>query len=258
VRGEPSQLNGKRVEALEDLGFDWGKSHDIKWKERLKEFDAFQQIYSHANVPQQFGKNPQLGRWVMNQRTLKRLNEEGCGTSLRPYRVHQLEQKDFIWNVHDRQWWSMFQSLKEFQQEHGHLTIPSDDFVRSRLRQWMNEQRYHYRSDKLRQRLTEDRIQALESLPGFRWVIRDRVRDGDGPSKEDWSDLMEAMRDKGITPQAKVKTHWFDGVNPFTQEVKTVWTDDDLMALWNEGIDDGQDDEDYYFEDEDSKNFLRA
>ena len=103
VRGEPSQLNGERVVALENLGFHWGRSHDIIWKERLKEFNAFQQIYSHAKVPQQFGKNPQLGRWVMNQRTLKRLNEEGHFTSLRPHRVQQLEQKDF----------HLFKTLKE-------------------------------------------------------------------------------------------------------------------------------------------------
>ena len=69
---------------------------------------------------------------------------------------------------------------------------------------------------------------------------------------------MKAMREKGISPKAKVKTHWFDGVNPFAQEVKTVWTEEDLMALWNEGVEEGEDDDDYYFEDEDTKNFLRA
>ncbi|KAG7365160.1 helicase domain protein [Nitzschia inconspicua] len=255
VRGEPSQLNGERVEALEQLDFDWGKGHDIRWKERLQELDAFQQIYGHVKVPQKFRNNPQLGRWVMNQRTMKRMNDKGIETSLRQPRINQLEQAEFVWKVHDNQWWDMFEAVKEYHSKNGHLSSNSVDNSRTYMRQWLNEQRYYYRSDKLRHRLTEDRIEALESLPGFRWVCRER---SGAPSKDDWSDLMKAMRDKGIAPQAKVKTHWFDGVNPFAQEIKTVWTDEDLMALWNEGIDEDEDDEDYYYEDEDSKNFLRA
>lgn len=257
VRGESSLLTGRRVELLEELGFDWGKSHDIRWRERLQELDAFQNIYGHAKVPQQFRLNPQLGRWVMNQRTLKRLNGEGMDTSLRQPRISQLEEAAFVWKAHDDQWWDMFGKVKAYEQEYGNLTTiaTGDDGSRESMRQWLNEQRYHYRSDSLRHRMTQHRVEALESLPSFQWVYRQRT---DSPSKADWSELMNAMREKGITPQAKVKTHWFDGVNPFQEEVKTVWTDEELMALWNEEIEEDKDDDDYYYEDEDSKNFLRA
>ena len=65
------------------------------------------------------------------------------------------------------------------------------------------------------------------------------------------------MREKGISPKGRVKTHWFDGVNPLEQEVKTFWTDEEIMALWNEEGEDDDADE-YYYEDENSKSFLRA
>ncbi|KAL3906102.1 MAG: hypothetical protein SGILL_009410 [Bacillariaceae sp.] len=253
VKGEKSQLTQKRIEALEQIGFHWGKSHDIRWKERIEELDTFTSIYGHPAVPQEFEQNPQLGKWVMNQRSLKRSNNNEDPITLRKDRVEDLDRREFIWNVRNKQWWDKLQMAKEFQAAHGHLNVTTSDPTYASLRQWLSDQRHFYRSTKLRHRLTEDRIEALESLPGFEW----RIRFSESPSKTDWSNLLNAMREKGISSKAKVKAHWFDGLNPFEQEVKTVWTDEDIMALWNEEGEDTDADE-YYYEDEDSKNFLRA
>jgi hypothetical protein len=245
VRGKRSQMTRERIEALEQIGFEWGKSHDIRWNERMQELDTFSTIYGHQAVPQEFERNPQLGRWVMNQRTFKRRN------GLRTSRVKALERRNFTWNMRNKQWWDMFQALKDFQEEHDHLKLPTSDPAYASLRQWLSEQRHFYRSQKFRHCLTDDRIEALESIPGFEW----RVSVSKAPTKADWSELLKAMRAKGISSQVKAKRHWFDGVNPFEQEVKTVWTEEDIMALWNE--ESGEED-DYYYEDENSMNFLRA
>jgi len=260
VRGGRSTLTQGRIEALEDLGIHWGKSHDIRWKERLQELEAFHSIYGHAEVPQKYDENPQLGFWVMNQRTFERMNKMGLPTALRTSRVEQLEDLDFIWNMDDKRWWAMFDSLKEYQEENGHLNIDPTDFTYDSLRQWLNAQRHFYRTrgtQEVNHRpMKPERIAALESLPGFSW----RGRGSDIPSRDDWSKLLGAIREKGISPDAKAKQHWFDGVDRFQTEVKSVWTDEELLALWNEENDDNadDDDDDYYYEDEDSQNFLRA
>ena len=40
---------------------------------------------------------------------------------------------------------------------------------------------------------------------------------------------------------ARQKEHWFEGINPFTIEVKDKWTEQDLLELWNQP--DGEDDD---------------
>ncbi|KAL3938113.1 MAG: hypothetical protein SGARI_001874 [Bacillariaceae sp.] len=256
VKGEKSQMTRERIEALEDItGFEWGKSHDIRWQERLAELETFAKIYGHPAVPQDFDQNSKLGNWVMNQRTFRRMNEDGVLTSLGTSRVEELKDLDFVWNARNKRWWDMFETIKVFQEEHGDLNMNPSDPTHASMRRWLSEQRHFYRTEKFRHRMTEERIEALESIPGFEW----RLRGSKSPSKADWLDLLNAMRAKGISPKAKAKTHWFDGVNPFEQEVKTDWTEEDIMALWNEEEgEDEKEDEDYYYEDEDSKNFLRA
>ena len=102
--------------------------------------------------------------------------------------------------------------------------------------------------------MTQDRIEALESISDFSWR-----RSRNGPSRADWSQLFVAIKEKGIGPGGKAKQHWFDGVNPFQQEVKTEWSEQELLALWNEENDDDDDEEDDdYYEDEQSRLFLRA
>lgn len=247
LSGVWSTLTEERIEALERLSFTWGRSHDIRWKERVKELEAFRKIYGHTGVPQKYDENPELGRWVMNQRSLNR--------TLAPTRINRLNKLQFVWNARERQWREMFDRLKEYHEGHGNLAIDGTDISHTRLRQWLAEQRHYYRTGQTN-RLSQDRIKALESISGFRWTEESRTR---YPNKNDWSQLLGAIRQKGISSEGKAKEHWFDGVNPFQEEIKSVWTDDELLALWNEADEDeGDEDENDYFEDEESRLFLRA
>lgn len=260
--GLPSILTQERIDLMEQIEFKWTKtkprerkSHEARWNEMFEELKVYRKKYGHTEVPQEYEDNPQLGRWVMNQRTFYRMNQEGIHTNLDQDRIDQLEEIDFVWGVREKQWLTMFGRLKDYQKLHGHVTIESSDFVNEDLRQWLNEQRYMYKSGTKGHRLNKERIEALESLSGFRWSgKRAKI-----PTKDDWSQLLGAIRERGILPQTKAKEHWFDGVNPFEDEVKSVYSDDELVALWNEENDDADnEDEDNYFEDEDSRLFLRA
>jgi hypothetical protein len=151
----------------------------------------------------------------------------------------------------------MFERLKMYQEENGHLEISTVDSENIDLRQWLNEQRHFYNTNRT-SRLSDMRIELMETIPDFSW----KRRRGGGPSRDDWSQLFVAIREKGIAPGGKTKEHWFDGVNPFEKEVKTEWTESELVALWNEDIEDDGDkddgEDDIYLEDEESTSFLRA
>jgi len=250
-----------RIELLEEIDFAWTKSrpktkktHEERWNEMVDQLTTFREKYNHAEVPQEYEENPQLGRWVMNQRTFYRMNEIGICTTLSEERIDQLEQLDFVWRYREKQWWTMFGRLRDYEKIHGHLIIEVTDFVNEDVRQWLNEQRYFYKSNTKGHRLTRERIEALQNLPGFRWSGKQAKI----PTKDDWTQLLGAIRERGISPEAKAKQHWFDGVNPFADEVKSVYSDDDLLALWNEenDPDDEEEGNSFYEDDEDSRLFL--
>jgi len=234
--GVASVLTQDRINLLEQLNFEWvttqkhSVSHESRWNEMIEELSTYQEQYGHTEIPQEYDKNLKLGRWVMNQRTFYRMNEIGIQTTLTKDRIEQLEQLNFIWNVHEMHWWAMFKRLQNYQKLHGHVIVETSDFVNENLRQWLNEQRYFYRCEIQRYRINQERIEALESIPGFRWSGKQAKI----PTKNDWTQLLGSIRELGISPQVKAKEHWFDGVNPFEEKVKSVWSDDELIALWNE------------------------
>ena len=263
LAGNYTALTKERIDLLQLIKFEWARSQELTWEERRGDLEEYWQKVGNSDVPQDYAKNVQLGQWAMNQRTLYRLRNSGEQTGLTSERVQKLEVVDFKWKYREERWYVMLNRLKQYQEENGHLEIEGSDTENSDLRQWLNEQRYYYRNE-YTSRLPQERIEALEEIPYFSWRRR-----GKGPSKADWSDLFVAIKEKGIAPGGKAKEHWFDGVNPFDKEIKTQWTEQELVALWNEengddedegedNYDDDDDDEGEYFEDEESRLFLRA
>lgn len=257
LAGNATTMTPYRIESLKKLDFDWGRPHEKLWEERRQELDQYYKLHGHSNVPQDYADNYALGQWCMNQRTKYRQYQAGEGNTMTLKRIRKLEEVNFQWNINEMKWKEMFQRLKDYDDEHGHTEIHISDQSNADLRQWINEQRYYYRTGDT-SRLTEERIESLESIDKFEWR-REHVS---GPSKDDWSQLFVAIREKGIAPGAKAKEHIFDGMNRFAQDVKTEWSEQELVALWNEEEDDDEngewhdDFEDY--EDQDATSFLRA
>ena len=237
--GNRTTLTPQRIERLQRIGFEWQRSHDERWEERYNDLVAFQRQYGHVNVPEDYAANFPLGQWVMNQRTAYRWHQQGLPTGLTKERIRKLNKLEFQWKWKESQWLGMLERLKKYQEVHGHVNVERADTKNYDLYIWLNRQRYYYtlRRGKKSSDLTDERIALLEGIPEFSWRRRKNR-----PSKEDWSQLFVAIREKGIAPGVKAKQHWFDGVNPFEMEVKSVWTEEELVALWNAEDDDDDDD----------------
>ena len=195
----------------------------------------------------------------MNQRTRYRRRQQGFRNGMTRERVRELEKLGFQWSIPEMRWKIMHNRLKMYQEENGHLEIPTSDIANADLRQWANAQRHFYRT-KNSSRLTEERIRLMESIPDFEW--RRQLRSG--PSKSDWSELFVAIREKGITPGTKARQHWFDGLDRWA-DVKTEYSEQDLLELWNEEEDEEEDIDaesssdllyDEHYEEEESDIFL--
>lgn len=252
LAGKSTSMTPERIKSLSKINFEWPqaqttprqRSRAVTWDDRFAELKDYWEKYGHTNVSQDCEDHFELGQWCMNQRTNYRMYQQDMPTNLTPERIQKLEKLDFAWSIRHMRWKVMFQRLKSFQEEHGHLEIPVSDSDNSDLRQWLNEQRYFYRTNAT-SRLNEERIESMESIPEFSW----RRKGEGGPSKDDWSQLFVAIREKGIAPGGKLKEHWFDGAERFSTKVKTEWTEQELLALWNEENEEDEDDNDEYFED---------
>jgi hypothetical protein len=252
LAGNRTQLTKERIQRLNSIGMEWFKSHEMAWEKRYQQLEQFYNEDGHCHVPQGDSKNPRLGNWCMNQRTAYRFYQKGEQTALTQERIDKLKVLNFQWHFQEYKWMDKFERLKAYQIEHTNLNIRGSDTKNTDLRIWLIIQRlfYHRRRRNESDRMTDQRIELLESIPNFSWT---GGRDGQGPSKADWSQLFVAIQEKGIT---KAKQHWFEGLDPFEKEVKNVYTEDELVQLWNEEEDD-EDDIDVY-EDEQTRNFLQS
>ena len=250
-------LTPERLEKLNRIKFfdaDSYKTHEEKWHERYDQLKEYKQMNGDPIVPQKYELNFPLGQWCMNQRIHYQYYVTKQATGMNLYRIHQLESVGFPLRYQQYRWMQKFDRLQEYQRQHGHLQIDNEED--KDLRQWLNLQRHLYNrlqrqkqytdqvdpSYEVSSSLTQERIDKLESIPNFSWDGRRK----EGPSKDDWSKLFVAIREKGIVPGSRAKTHMFDGMNPFHMDVqrKDVWTEADLLALWN-SEDDDDDDEDH-------------
>jgi len=81
-----------RITRLETLGFQWTLRSE-NWEAMFTELAKFKQQHGHCNVPAQFTENPQLGRWVVSQRSRR--------DKLSTDQIERLEALGFQWDVID-------------------------------------------------------------------------------------------------------------------------------------------------------------
>ena len=232
LQGQNTTLSQERLDMLEQISFlDDFQTYQEVWNLRLEELKEFYTLHNHTNVPEDYIDNYSLGQWVMNQRTQYKRFLAGLPTCLTPARIAALEVLDFRWNLLSYNWFTMLQRLKQHSSAHdGNLDNLDYD-----LRIWVIKQRHLYRQ-RMQNRtspLTDKRIKALEQIAGF--AGRERAASNHGPSVDDWAKLFAGIREKGITPDMPPKKHWFEGqTRDFQEEMKEIWTEEDLLDLWNQ------------------------
>lgn len=145
----------------------WKNRQDLLalWKKRYSELLAYRQQHGHVNVPQRYEANPELGRWVKDQRAFRRNNK------LNSERIKLLDDLGFVWKIKkpDDFWMEKLQQLKDYKSQEGNLHPPREGAHKT-LACWVDRQRRAGKSGKL----TAERATLLSEL-GFVWDHR-----GDG------------------------------------------------------------------------------
>jgi hypothetical protein len=106
----------------------------------------------HRGHPDEALRDPELRRWVSNQR------EVYGRSTLSPDRVERFEELGFEWDPRSALWEKRFSELVRFMEEHDHCNVPMGG-ENSELRTWVSTQRTRAKksviSDEQRRRLEE-------------------------------------------------------------------------------------------------------
>jgi hypothetical protein len=120
----------------------------------------------HARVPQSHVEGSfRLGQWVSIQEA------RGRAGQLDSAQVSRLKAlPGWTWGGrHAAQWEDGLARLKSFAAKQGHARVPQGyvdaDF---NLGRWVNKQRIAFREG----RLSPDRVQRLQAVPGWVWTVR--------------------------------------------------------------------------------------
>ena len=99
LKGKPSKgMTQERVQALEDLGFNWGRSN-FTFEERLTQVELYKQKHNNNTyIPNAFKGYGNLGKWANCQQynyTLYKAEKSSRGMT--EERVNKLESVGFKW-----------------------------------------------------------------------------------------------------------------------------------------------------------------
>ena len=174
-------LSKERIQQLDDMGFVWRlrDSNDvISFDGRLAQLQEFKAKLGHVDVPRVYKDNVSLGRWchVIRQSYQKVKEQKKAPYKISQEEITRLEEMGFQWrktnfvkrNVKQKTFAERMQELKDFKKEHGHLRVTYG--MNKNLAIFCGHMRTARRHpDRVnRIKLTEERIQALDSV-GFEW-----------------------------------------------------------------------------------------
>ena len=134
------------------------KPQSKRWTDQFNKLVEFRAVNGHCNVASSCSWNPELGKWICNQ---KERHRKGL---LSKKRVQSLKELGFQFDRHNGRWESRYCELFEFKENHGHCNVPDSWPENLRLARWVMTQRQMY----WKGQLTQNRIQRLEVI-GFVW-----------------------------------------------------------------------------------------
>ncbi|MCX6907067.1 MAG: helicase associated domain-containing protein, partial [Verrucomicrobia bacterium] len=166
-------LSQERMTMLEEIGFNWGTSKRASklgtskgarkpWEARYAELLRYKQAHGNCDVPTEWKENPELGKWISNQRKLKK------GGYLPQEQMRMLEEIGFNWGAREP-WEARYAELLQFKKTHGHCDVPFHWKENPTLRAWVGCQRQCKKLGNLR----PERERLLNEV-GFIWDKRSR------------------------------------------------------------------------------------
>jgi superfamily II DNA or RNA helicase len=160
-RSARNRLGAERKRRLDGLeGWTWNATEDV-WEAGFEHLQKFVAEFGHARPTRhcEFA-GFKLGDWVVRQRT-----GYDALTSSRRRRLEALP--GWAWNPFGSTWEVGYGHLQDFVALTGHARpTKTEEFRGFRLGQWVSVQRRDI------DRMSPDRRERLESLPGWTWTVR--------------------------------------------------------------------------------------
>ncbi|MEO5347401.1 MAG: helicase associated domain-containing protein [Magnetococcus sp. YQC-9] len=160
---EKGKLDPERVARLDELGFIWD-ARDAAWEARFAALHHFRQTRNHCLVPARWEEDPELARWVEQQR------REYRAKSLAPDRIERLELLGFLWDSKAIFWEEMYAALTEYRARNGDCLVAEGVSEQSQLAWWVAAQR----KARLAGQLEADRVARLEAID-FVWDAQEVI-----------------------------------------------------------------------------------
>lgn len=173
MQQRPSSMTSDRITLLNELDFEWSPQ-EVIWNGHFNDYIRFKEEFGHTNITAVTSTYPKLYLWVREQRRHYSLMKKGQKSHMTLARAKKLDSVQFCWDTCEALWNERFQELVDFQREHGHCVMPSNEKKHQKLAAWISNQRRVYKSVKSGKSgyMPAHRIQALESV-GFNWAPRD-------------------------------------------------------------------------------------
>lgn len=153
------RMSAKRLERLNNLGFDWDPSYTV-WQRMYASLCDYKAKNGNCLVPAHKSENPCLGTWVGTQRLAKKKGR------LNPEQIQQLNEVGFVWEPYEALWAEKFNELCEYLKNHVDCNVPDKYSENPSLGNWVSKQRVSKKKGKL----PDEKVQQLERI-GFDWVV---------------------------------------------------------------------------------------
>ena len=142
-------------------------SWEDRWMRSFKLLQSYCDEFGNSLVPYDYKFDRfQLGFWVSTQRmaySRNKLSEE---------QINLLSTlPSWSWNTRRDEWMKGYEALLTFSEREGHSRAPVNHLEGEiRLQRWILKQRSRYST---RKNLTDEQINLLEKIPGWKWVIQE-------------------------------------------------------------------------------------
>lgn len=159
------RLTTQQISLLEELpGWTWDRRKEI-WNGNFSILKDYLLGNSFESIsPKTTHQNFTIGRWLVKQRAAFK---EG---KLEPWKKELLESVNWVADPFEAQWSETYVILERYLAETGSAYVPQSlTYMGKRLGAWVSGQRQDFKASKL----SEHRVQKLQSLNGWTWDAKD-------------------------------------------------------------------------------------
>ncbi|MBF0417975.1 MAG: helicase associated domain-containing protein, partial [Magnetococcales bacterium] len=160
---EKGRLETERETRLEALGFVWD-ARQAAWEARFQALNRFRDARNHCLVPARWDGDPDLARWVEQQRRDYRANQ------LQAHQIARLEGLGFLWDAKAIFWEEMYAALTDYRARFGDCLVSEGSAEVSQLAWWVAAQR----KARVAGQLEAERVARLEAI-GFVWDAQEVI-----------------------------------------------------------------------------------